>query len=147
MTCGPVATMTQRNVADQPARHEPPRALAVTACRTIRSEPLLAEAAFAVTPRLVRFCSLHPSAHARPGAKTLLVALAAAVVLPELVSALSYPVLCLIGMVLHIMRPSAFSYKGYGPHDGLLRAGKEKLLIYLKYFYISSSLKTCMIHR
>jgi hypothetical protein len=36
-------------------------------------------------------------------------ALAAAVLLPELVSALSYPVLCLIGMLFHIIVLPAFS--------------------------------------
>jgi hypothetical protein len=55
--------------------------------------------------------------------KLCLMALAAAVLLPELVSALSYPVLCLIGMLFHIMVLTfVFFQKRYNPHDGLLRA-------------------------
>ena len=43
--------------------------------------------------------------------KLCLMALVAAVLLPELVSPLSYPVLCLVGMLFHIIAHPSFSYE------------------------------------
>jgi hypothetical protein len=51
-------------------------------------------------------------------------ALAAAVLLPELVSAQSYPVLCLIGMVFHIMAFPSFSNEMMRPARWLIEGGK-----------------------
>jgi hypothetical protein len=66
--------------------------------------------------------------------KLCLVALAAAVLLPELVGALSYPVLCLIGMVFHIMALTSFSNERIRAARWLIEGRKGRISNKLKVF-------------
>jgi hypothetical protein len=76
-----------------------------------------------------------------------LTALAAAVLLPKLVGALSDPVLCLVGILFHIIVLPAFRSRKIRPAQWLIEGEQEILSINVKYFYISLSLKTCITNR
>jgi hypothetical protein len=79
--------------------------------------------------------------------KLCVAALAAAVLHPELVGALSDPVLCLIGMQSHIIVLPWFSSRRIRSVPWLIEGGQEVLSINSEYFYMSSPLELCMMYK